>query len=95
MVLDTELVRDPSNYSPVILGRPFFATADAVIRCRNRVMTLLFGNMTVELNVFHTSFQPHVIDDYEEVNMIDVWSITLLRGFATKTLWRNAWPILE
>ena len=35
-------------------------------------MTLLFRNMTVELNVFHTSSQPHVMDDPEEVNMIDV-----------------------
>ena len=34
VVLDTEPVRDPSNHSPVILGRPFFTTADTVIRCR-------------------------------------------------------------
>ena len=33
VVLNTEPVRDPSNHSPVILGRLF--TADAVIRCRN------------------------------------------------------------
>ena len=58
VVLDTEPVRDPSKHSPVNLGRPFLATADAVIRCRNGVMTLSFGNMTVELNVFHTSSQP-------------------------------------
>ena len=55
VVLDTELVRDPSNHSPVILERPFLTTVDAVIRCRNEVMTFSFGNMTVELNVFHTS----------------------------------------
>ena len=57
VVLDTEPVRDPSNHSLVLLGRPFLATADAGIRCRNRVMILSFGNMTVELNVFHTSSQ--------------------------------------
>ena len=28
--------------------------------------------MTVELNVFHTSSQPSIMDDREEVNMIDV-----------------------
>jgi len=56
----------------VILGRPFLATADVVIRCRNEVMTLSFRNMTVELNVFHTSFQPPVMDDHEEVSMIDI-----------------------
>jgi len=58
VVLDTESMTNPNNHSPVILERPFFATADAVIRYRNRVMTLSFGNMTVELNVFHTSSQP-------------------------------------
>jgi len=35
-------------------------------------MTLLFGNITVELDVFHTSFQPPVMDDHEEVSMIDI-----------------------
>ena len=35
-------------------------------------MTLPFGNMIVELNVFHTSSQPSILDDHEEVNMIDV-----------------------
>jgi len=35
-------------------------------------MTLSFGNMTIELNIFHTSSQPHVIDDHGEVNMIDI-----------------------
>ena len=72
MVLDTEPVRDPSNHSPVILWRSFLPTADAVIRCRNGIMTLSFGNITVELNIFHTSSHPHLNDDHEEVNMIDV-----------------------
>ena len=35
-------------------------------------MTLLFENMTVELNIFHTSSQPLKMDDHEEVNMIDI-----------------------
>ena len=72
VVLDTELVKDPSNHSPVILGRSFLATADAVIKCRNRVITLSFRNMTVELNIFHTSSQPSIMDDHEVFNIIDV-----------------------
>jgi len=55
VVLDIELVKDPSNHSPVILERSFLAIADAVIRCRNGVMTLSFGNMIVELNIFYIS----------------------------------------
>ena len=72
MVLDIEQVRDPSNHFPVILGRLFLTTADVVIRYRNGVMTLSFGNMIVELNIFHTNSQPSIMDNHEEVNMIDV-----------------------
>ena len=53
----------------MILERRFLATVDIVIW--NGVMTILFGNMTVELNVFHTSSQPPEMDEQEEVNMID------------------------
>ena len=72
MVMDTYPIINPSNHSPVILGRPFFTTVDAVIRCRNREMTLSFGNMRVELNIFHGGSQPHITDDHEEVYMIDM-----------------------
>ncbi|RVW72359.1 hypothetical protein CK203_056244 [Vitis vinifera] len=34
-------------------GRPFLATSNAIINCRNGVMQLTFGNMTLELNIFH------------------------------------------
>jgi len=34
-------------------------------------MILSFGNMIVELNIFHTSSQPPEMDDPEEVNMIN------------------------
>jgi len=44
-------------------------------------MTLSFGNMTVELNIFHTSSQPPVMDDHEEVNMIEFQSAIHLRSF--------------
>ena len=54
----------------MILERRFLATVDTVIW--NGVMTILFGNMTVELNVFRISSQPSIMDDHEEVNMIDI-----------------------
>ncbi|RVX18548.1 Retrovirus-related Pol polyprotein from transposon opus [Vitis vinifera] len=41
------------KYVPIILGRPFLATSNAIINCRNGVMQLTFGNMTLELNIFH------------------------------------------
>ena len=54
-VLDTELVTVGANYVPIILGRPFLATSNAIINYQNGVMQLTFGNMTLELNIFHLS----------------------------------------
>ena len=53
VVLDTEPIANEPNHVPIILGRPFLATANAIINCRNGVMQLTFGNMTLELNIFH------------------------------------------
>ena len=33
VVLDTEPMASGSNHVPIILGRPFFATANAIINC--------------------------------------------------------------
>ena len=55
VVLDTEPIENGPDHVPIILGRPFLATANAVINCRNGVMQLTFGNMTLELNIFHLS----------------------------------------
>ena len=73
VVLDTEPVAVGANHVPIILGRPFLATLNAIINCRNGLMQLTFGNMTLELNIFHLSkkhMQP-VEDDCEEVCVID------------------------
>ena len=53
VVLDTEPVAEGTNQVPIILGRPFLVTSNAIINCRNGVMQLTFGNMTLELNIFH------------------------------------------
>ena len=73
VVLDTESVAMGANHVPIILGRPFLATSNAIINCRNGVMQLTFGNMTLELNIFHLCkkhMQP-VEYDCEEVCIID------------------------
>ena len=72
-VLDTDPVAVGVNYVPIILGRPFLATSNAIINCRNGVMQLTFGNMTLELNIFHLSkrHMQQVEDDCEEVCIID------------------------
>ena len=73
VILDIEPVAVGANHVPIILGRPFLATSNAVINCRNGVMQLTFGNMTLELNIFHLSknHMQLVEDDCEEVCIID------------------------
>ena len=55
VVLDTEPIASGPNHVPIIPGRTFLATSNAIINCRNGVMQLTFGNMTLELNIFHLS----------------------------------------
>ncbi|XP_024021321.1 uncharacterized protein LOC112091559 [Morus notabilis] len=49
LVLDTQSVVNMESSIPIILGRPFLATANALINCRNGVMKISFGNMTLEV----------------------------------------------
>ena len=74
VVLDTDPVAKETNYVSIILGRPFLATSNAIINCRNEVMQLMFGNMTLELNIFYLckkQFHPEEEEGPEEVCMID------------------------
>ena len=63
VVLDTEPIASGPNHVPIILGRPFLATANAIINCRNGVMQLTFGNMTLELYIFHLSNKHKLVED--------------------------------
>ncbi|XP_026428296.1 uncharacterized protein LOC113324187 [Papaver somniferum] len=73
IVLDTQPVQNPDCHIPVILGRPFLATFNAIINYRSGILNLSFGKMTVDLNVFHVSQQPMEFDDGElhAINMIE------------------------
>ena len=73
VIIDTKPIAVGANHVPIILGRPFLATSNAIINCQNEFMQPTFGNMTLELNIFHLSkkhMQP-VEDDCEEVCIID------------------------
>ena len=63
IVLDTEPVAVGPNHVPIILGRPFLATTNAIINCRNGVMQLTFGNMTLELNIFHLNNNHELLEN--------------------------------
>ena len=71
VVLDTQPVVNQGTQFPVILGRPFLATTNAIIHCRGELMTLSFGNMTINLNIFNVINEIGDDEDVCEVNMID------------------------
>jgi hypothetical protein len=70
IVLDTQPV-EACNSFPVILGRPFLTTSNALINCRNGLMKLSFRNMTLEMNIFNICKQPGDDNDLQEVDFIE------------------------
>ncbi|RVW64424.1 hypothetical protein CK203_062514 [Vitis vinifera] len=73
IVLDTDPTVKEANLVPIILGRPFLATSNAIINCRNGLMQLTFGNMTLDLNIFYMSKKQTTPEEEEgpEVCIID------------------------
>jgi hypothetical protein len=70
IVLDTQPV-EACNLIPVVLGCPFLATSNALINCRNGLMKLSIGKMTLELNIFNICKQPRDDNDLQEVDLIE------------------------
>ena len=79
VVLDTEPIEKGPNHVPIVLGRPFLATANAIIDCRNGVMQLTFGNMTLELNIFHLSHKHKSLEGEMDGNN-EVYSVDQSSG---------------
>ena len=72
LVIDTHSKVDLDSKVPLILGRPFLATTNANINCRNGLMILSFGNMTLEVNFFHVGKKPQVEkeNEYDGTNLV-------------------------
>ncbi|XP_058217278.1 uncharacterized protein LOC131328345 [Rhododendron vialii] len=71
VVLDTCSVPAAQSSVPIILGRPFLATSDAVIHCRDGRLNMSFGNMKMQVNMFHISSQLGDDEDVCGVSMVD------------------------
>ena len=92
VVLDTEPIANEPNHVPIILGRPFMATANAIINCRNGVMQLTFGNMTLELNIFHLNNKHRLLEDENQMTdevgsigqHVEKLSVQELQGIASQ-----------
>ena len=63
VVLDMVPVAGGTNQVPIILGRPFLATSNAIINCWNGVIQLTFGNMTLELNIFYLGSKHNLVEE--------------------------------
>ena len=70
IVLDTQPVEAYNSFH-VILGCLFLATSNALINCRNGLMKLSFGNMTLEMSIFNICKQPGDDNDSQEVDVIE------------------------
>jgi hypothetical protein len=71
IVLHTEPVQNIGVQIPVILERPFLATANTLINCRTGVMKISFGNMTVELNIFDINKKLRECDEIRSACLIE------------------------
>ena len=67
VILEIESVSNTKGHIPVILGRPFLATTNALINCRDRLMKLSFENMSIDLNIFNLENKK---DQLVDVNLI-------------------------
>ncbi|XP_022024647.1 uncharacterized protein LOC110924982 [Helianthus annuus] len=70
LVLDY-VSNDKTKQPNVILGRPFLATANALIDCRNGTVDMTFGNRKVQLNVFSRASDSLVSDECFMADIID------------------------
>ena len=71
IVLDTKPAMNVELKVPIILGRPFLATANTLINWRTEVMKLSFGNMIVELNIIDISKKPFKYEEIRSTCLID------------------------
>ena len=55
--------------TPIILGRPFLATCNALVDCRSGLMKITFGNMSLDLNIFH--IRPLPLEGGESQNEVN------------------------
>lgn len=73
IVLDTGAMRYSSTEIPIILGRPFLATAKANIQCDTGVLTLYFGNMKAKFDLYPAPGLQSGVDHVESIRPA-VWA---------------------
>ena len=72
IVLDMDQGCDSRHQTPVLLGRPFLATADAVIKCRTGMLKLRFRNLKTEMKVADAASKIRTDGDEADLFMVSV-----------------------
>ncbi|XP_026450761.1 uncharacterized protein LOC113350871 [Papaver somniferum] len=71
VILDTQPVSSQDINIPIILGRPFLSTANAVIHCQTGLVEFSFGNQKISVNVSKALQPPPDPEHYDSICMID------------------------
>ncbi|XP_026379646.1 uncharacterized protein LOC113274484 [Papaver somniferum] len=71
VILDTQPVSSQDIHIPIILGRPFLSTANAVIHRQTGLVEFSFENQKISVNVFKELQAPPDPEHYESICMID------------------------
>jgi len=72
IVLETQPVSNTRSQTPIIIERPFLATANVIIKCRKVSIRLTIKDMIREVNIFNLGKQSRDIEDQIfEVNLIE------------------------
>jgi len=84
IVLYTQPVKACNSF-PVILGCPLLVISNALINCRNGLMKLSFGNITLEMNIFNICKQLGDDNDLQEVDFIEELVYDQFESILSKT----------
>ncbi|KAL6328092.1 hypothetical protein AAG906_033369 [Vitis piasezkii] len=99
IVLDTDPTVKEANLVPIILGRPFLATSNAIINCRNELMQLTFEEEGPEECIIDTLVEEHCNQNMQDklneslVDFEEGFSESPM-GLATLQSWRKIEEIL-
>ncbi|XP_058222978.1 uncharacterized protein LOC131332701 [Rhododendron vialii] len=93
VILDTNPTDSSTASTPVILGRPFLATADAVINCRNGLLNMTFEEHVAELLYSDPLEVALTAEELEFLESSEVSYLSSLLGKEDEACAINSWTL--
>ena len=69
--VDFVVLEMEDNSESMILGRPFLATARAIIDVKGGTLKLQFGSKEAEFSMKHASHMPHILEQCHSIDVVD------------------------